>query len=169
MTRRDFIGAGAAFAAASLAEAAGNAEEQPLMRLGMISDTHLVVNDSGTGLQNSLCFEPALRYFDQRKADGVLIAGDLTDFGTASALRHFAAIWKKVFPGNKRSDGGDVVPLFIFGDHDMGGYMHTYSWAPQTEVESGVIPEMDVASLWRECFDEECSPIQVVSCQSKCH
>ena len=161
MTRRDFIGAGAAFAALGTRGASAD----PLMCLGIISDTHLVVNDSGTGLQNSLCFEPALRYFDSRKADGILIAGDLTDFGTAAALRHFASIWNKVFPGNRRSDGEQVVPLFIFGDHDMGGYMHNYSWAPKAEVESGVIPEMDVAALWRECFNEEWSPIQVKECK----
>ena len=115
MTRRNFIGAGAAFAALGTRGASAD----PLMCLGIISDTHLVVNDSGTGLQNSLCFEPAPRYFDQRKADGILIAGDLTDFGTAAALRHFASIWNKVFPGNRRSDGEPVVPLFIFGDHEM--------------------------------------------------
>ena len=172
MTRRGFVVSGAAFAAGGLgwadsspSAALSSAVGGPLMRLGIISDTHLVVNDSGTGLQNSLCFEPALRYFDQRKADGVLIAGDLTDFGTALALRHFASIWNKVFPGNKRSDGEQVVPLFIFGDHDMGGYMHTYSWAPKDEVESGVIPEMDVAALWRECFSEEWAPIQVKECK----
>ena len=134
------------------------------MRLGMISDVHLVLKDNGKGLQNSLCFEPALRYFDRRKADGVLIAGDLTDFGTASALRYFASIWKKVFPGNRRSDGAPVVPLFIFGDHDMGGYMHKYHWAPKAEIESGIIPEMDVSALWRECFGEEWAPIQVKAC-----
>ncbi|MCR5750729.1 MAG: metallophosphoesterase [Kiritimatiellae bacterium] len=160
MTRRDFICSGAAFAALG----ARGESAVPRMRLGLIADTHIVLNDSGKGLQNCLCFEPALRYFDQRKADGVLIAGDLTDFGTAAELRHFASIWNKVFPGNRRSDGGSVVPLFIFGDHDMGGYMHNYSWAPKDEVAGGVIPEMDVAALWRECFNEEWSPIQVKEC-----
>ena len=121
MTRKEFLGGTAAFAAWPMfAKTAG----RPLMRLGMIADTHLIVRDNGCGLQNSLCFEPALRYFDERKADGVLIAGDLTDFGTASGLRHFASIWDKVFPGNRRSDGAPVKMLHIFGDHDMGGYMH---------------------------------------------
>ena len=163
-TRREFIGAGAGFAAHSIVWGGGAEASRPSMRLGMISDVHLVLKDNGKGLQNSLCFEPALRYFDKRKADGVLIAGDLTDFGTASALRYFASIWKKVFPGNRRSDGAPVIPLFIFGDHDMGGYMHKYNWAPKAEIESGIIPEMDVATLWRECFGEEWAPIQVKEC-----
>jgi len=162
MTRREFMAAGAAFAAAGgRAPALAGAAGEPLLRLGMISDPHLVVNDSGGGDQNSLCFEPALRYLDTRKADAIIVAGDLTDFGTASALRKFASIWNTVFPGNMRSDGEPVVPLFIFGDHDMGGYMHKYSWAPADEVASGVIPEMDVAALWEECFGETWEPIQL--------
>ena len=99
MTRKEFLGTSAAFAASSFARGGGQGMLRPTLRLGMISDVHLVLKDNGKGLQNCLCFEPALRYFDKRKADGVLIAGDLTDFGTASALRHFASIWKKVFPG----------------------------------------------------------------------
>ncbi len=160
ITRRGFVGASVAFAATGACAGGG----VPLMRLGMISDVHLVLKDSGKGLQNCLCFEPALRYFDERKADGVLIAGDLTDFGTVAAIRHFASIWNTVFPDNRRSDGNPVVPLFIFGDHDMGGYMHKYSWAPKDEVESGIIPEQDVAALWRECFNEDWAPIQVKEC-----
>ena len=162
MTRKEFLGASAAFAATGpmFAKPVG----KPLMRLGMISDTHLILNDNGLGLQNSLCFEPALRYFDERKADGVLVAGDLTDFGSAVELRRFAAIWNRVFPGNRRSDGGPIKLLHIFGDHDMGGYMHKFSWAPKAELAEGIIPEMDVAALWDECFHEEWAPIQVKEC-----
>ncbi len=157
------MAASAAFAAGP-AFAAGR-EAGPLMRLGMISDTHLVIHDSGKALQNCLCLEPALRYFDSRKADGVLVAGDLTDFGTAAALRHFAGIWNRVFPDNRRSDGQPITLLHIFGDHDMGGYMHKYGWAPKDEVSTGVIPEMDVAVLWEECFHERWEPIQVKECR----
>ena len=165
MTRKEFIGGAAAFAASGRSACGWPCGSRvPTMRLGMISDTHLVVNDNGRGVQNCLCLEPALRYFDSRKADGVLVVGDLTDYGTASALRSFASVWNRVFPGNRRSDGKPVALLHIFGDHDMGGYMHTYSWAPKEEVDSGVIPEMDVAALWNECFHEEWAPIQVKEC-----
>ena len=164
MTRKEFIAAGAAFAATGPSVASAQPSAKPLMRLGMIADTHLTIKDNGWGLQNCLCFEPALRYFDERKADGVLIAGDLTDFGTASCLRHFAAIWNRVFPNNRRSDGAPVKLLHIFGDHDMGGYMHKFDWAPKAELTDGVIPEMDVAALWDECFHEKWEPIQVKEC-----
>ena len=165
MTRKEFLGGVAAFAAGPMfAKSGAMGTSRPTMRLGMIADTHLVIRDNGWGLQNSLCFEPALRYFDEHKADGVLVAGDLTDFGTASCLKHFASIWNKVFPGNRRSDGAPIKLLHIFGDHDMGGYMHKFNWAPKAEVATGAIPDMDVAALWDECFHEEWEPIQVKEC-----
>ena len=71
-TRKEFLGGAAAFAAGPMF---AKPDGSPLMRLGMIADTHLIIKDNGCGLQNSLCFEPALRYFDSRKADGVLVAG----------------------------------------------------------------------------------------------
>ena len=157
------ISAGAFAATGSLAAFAKPAG-RPLMRLGMIADTHLHVKDDGTKLQNCLCLEPALRYFDSRRADGVLVAGDLTDIGTVAGLRHFAAIWDKVFPGGRRSDGGEIKLLHIFGDHDMGGYMHKFAWAPKEEVASGVIPDTDVSVLWEDCFHEKWSPIQIKEC-----
>ena len=164
MTRKEFLGGATAFAVSGAAHGWPCGSRTPTMRLGMIADTHLVVKDNGWNVQNSLCFEPALRYFDSRKADGVLVAGDLTDFGTASGLRHFAAIWNRVFPGSRRSDGGPIKLLHIFGDHDMGGYMHKFSWAPKAELAEGIIPEMDVAALWDECFHEKWVPIQVKEC-----
>ena len=124
MNRKEFLSASAAFAATGPYAAFARPGAKPLMRLGMIADVHLETGENGKGLQNCLCYEPALRYFDERKADGVLVAGDITDFGTGAALRQIAAIWFKVFPGNRRSDGQPIVPLFIYGDHDMGGYMH---------------------------------------------
>ena len=69
MTRRDFIGAGAAFAAGGARMALAGQGAEPLMRLGMIADVHLATGDDGRGVQNCLCFEPALRYFDERGAE----------------------------------------------------------------------------------------------------
>ena len=171
MTRKEFIGAGIAFAATGPSAALAAAGAKPLMRLGMISDIHLETGENGKGVQNCLCYEPALRYFDERKADGVVVAGDITDFGTGAALRQVADIWFKVFPGNRRSDGGPIMPLFIFGDHDMGGYMHkSYrKWAESACTVPGELDEIisdgdNAAKLWRECFHEEWAPIQVKEC-----
>ena len=172
MTRRDFIGAGAAFAAGGARMALAGQGAEPLMRLGMIADVHLATGDDGRGVQNCLCFEPALRYFDERGADGVVVAGDITDFGTGAALRRISEIWFRVFPDNRRSDGKPIVPLFIFGDHDMGGYMHTSyrKWAESVCTVPGELDEIisdgdNAARLWKECFHEEWAPIQVKECR----
>ena len=169
MTRKEFLGSTAAFAAVGPLATFTKPATKPLMRLGLIADVHLPTRETGKGLQNSLCYEPALRYFDERKADGVIVAGDLTDFGTGAALRQVAAIWFKVFPGNRRSDGKPIVPLFIYGDHDMGGYMHKLSWAKTNCIVPGELDEIisegdNAAKLWRECFHEEWAPIQVKAC-----
>ncbi len=171
LSRKEFI-CGAALAAAGSRAVFASSEAPPLMRLGMIADVHLETGETGKAVQNSLCFEPALRYFDERKADGVVVAGDITDFGTGAALRQIAAIWFKVFPGNRRSDGNPIVPLFIFGDHDMGGYMHTSyrKWAERACIVPGELDEIisdggNAARLWKECFHEEWAPIQVKECR----
>ena len=169
MTRKDFLRASAAFAAAGPLAAFAKSETKPLMRLGLLADVHFETGENGKRLQNCLCYEPALRYFDERKADGVLVAGDLTDYGTGAALRQLAAIWFKVFPGNRRSDGKPIVPLFIYGDHDMGGYMHKFSWAKTHCIVPGELDEIissgdNAARLWKECFHEEWAPIQVKEC-----
>ena len=169
MTRKEFLGTSAAFATAGPLKVFAKPETKPLMRLGLLADVHFETGENGKRLQNCLCYEPALRYFDGRKADGVLVAGDLTDYGTGAALRQLAAIWFKVFPGNRRSDGKPIVPLFIYGDHDMGGYMHKFHWAKTHCIVPGELDEIissgdNAARLWKECFHEEWAPIQVKEC-----
>ena len=171
MTRKEFLAVSAAFAAVGPHAAFAKPVARPLMRLGMIADVHLETGENGKGVQNCLCYEPALRYFDERKADGVVVAGDITDFGTGAALRQIAETWFKVFPGNRRSDGKQIVPLFIYGDHDMGGYMHkSYrKWAESACTVPGELDEIisdgdNAARLWKECFHEDWAPIQVKEC-----
>ena len=171
MTRKEFLFGSSATAALGPMAAMAARKDAPLMRLGMIADIHLETGETGKGVQNCLCYEPALRYFDKRKADGVLVAGDITDFGTGAALRQIAEIWFRVFPGNRRSDGKPIVPLFIYGDHDMGGYMHkSYrEWAKSACTVPGELDEIisdgdNAARLWKECFHEDWAPIQVKEC-----
>ena len=68
--RRDFIKTAAAFGAAGPTLAQASA--QPNLRVGILSDIHV------TALSNADWFEKALRYFDERKVDAVLVTGDLT-------------------------------------------------------------------------------------------
>ena len=77
--RRDFIKTAAAFGAAGPVLAQG--ASAPNLRVGILSDIHV------TALSNADWFEKALRYFDERKVDAVLITGDhdMDGFATVGA------------------------------------------------------------------------------------
>ncbi len=122
-------------------------------RFGVISDIHLSVPDSVD------VFEHALRYFDEMTCDGVVLCGDLTEFGLTDELQQVGTAWFKVFPDGRRSDGGKIEPLFIYGDHDMGGYMHKR--LPEKNLPEKVIPLTSPVAAWKAAFREAWSPVQV--------
>ena len=74
LSRKEFI-CSAALAAGSHVVFA-RPEARPLMRLGMIADVHLETGETGKAVQNCLCFEPALRYFDE---DGHMLYDTVQD------------------------------------------------------------------------------------------
>lgn len=164
MTRRDFMTSCAA-SAAFLAAPGLYAGPGARLRFGLLSDAHVVTKPNPNAIQCCLTFEPALRYFESRKADAVLCCGDLTDFGTPTSLRRVGEIWDRVFPGGRRSDGAPVVNLFHFGDHDMGGYAHKYGWGPEESEDPAELKtpicDVDYAKLYEECFHLPFAPIMV--------
>ena len=97
-----------------MAGGAGAAEPEPNAVFGVLSDIHLVPADARSVER----FKKTLRYLDSRKVDGVVICGDLTQRGTIPALMGFGRVWRETFPGDRRSDGGHVERLFVYGDHD---------------------------------------------------
>lgn len=133
MNRREFLMMGsAAVAAATLptgAKAKGRDGHGPeRLRLGILSDIHI---------QTPECirtrFLPELEYFRDREVDGVLIAGDLCDWGWKEQLKWIADAWKKTFPGGRLPNGNPVEQLFIYGNHDIEGYRYGYpNWEPKT-------------------------------------
>ncbi len=123
------------------------------VRLGVISDIHVTTVDSAS------TFEHTLRYFDEMGCDGVLACGDLTEYGLTDELQVVGDTWFKVFPDGKRSDGQKIQQLFIYGDHDMGGYMHKR--VPAKNLPEKVIPLTDPAAAWQSAFHEAWSPIQM--------
>ena len=106
MNRREFI-----IAAVGALGTAPSADE-PVLRLGVVSDIHITDDASCAD------FRKVLRLFDDRRADAVLCTGDLADHGLVSQLRRVAATWNEVFPQMRRSDGGRIERLFHYGDHD---------------------------------------------------
>lgn len=127
------------------------------MRLGLISDLHVKTTTSIAP------FEKALRYFDRMKADGVVCCGDLATSGILPELQLVGATWDRVFPSDRRSDGRHIEKLFIYGDHDMGGYAWRESRGilPDEELKRQTIPTLGAAECWERCFHEKWSPVMV--------
>ncbi len=160
MKRRQFLGGVTAFAGSFALGRSSDSAKMPMnkrrARLGVISDIHVVPDAEADA---RAVFEHALRYFDEMKCDGVLVCGDLTEFGLTDELKLVGETWFKVFPDGKRSDGQKIEQLFIYGDHDMGGYMHKR--VPAKDIPEKVIPLTDPAAAWKAAFREEWEPVQV--------
>ena len=109
MTRKEFL---ASAAGGLVAGAMGGAAPATELRVGIMSDTHV------TGLGNAQWFEKGLRMFDAEKVDAVLISGDMFTLGSVKELEDIASVWYKVFPNDRRADGGKVERLFVTGNHD---------------------------------------------------
>ncbi len=89
---------------------------KPNLRVGIVSDVH-IRNEPGF----DEVFLKALRWFDAKKVDAVVIPGDLTDDAMNMQLEHFKRCWDEVFANNRRSDGAPVEPVFVTGNHDDEG------------------------------------------------
>ena len=120
-TRRGFIGcAGAAFASIAgtglcAAKAAVAPRGPARLRLGVLSDIHI------TDWEATGPFRAVLREFDSWGADGVMVCGDIADYGVIPQLECVAKAWFEVFPDGKGHDGRPVANLMHYGDHDTTG------------------------------------------------
>ena len=125
-----------------------------ILRIGLISDIHIGDNNDASDLRL------ALRLFDEKKADAILAAGDLTDFGLLSELREVADAWNDTFPGNKRSDGAPIVRLFHYGDHDTA---LNFKVREREVVAKGrwldYIPRICPDVAWQRAFGEPFEPV----------
>ena len=165
LSRRAFFGQATA---ATMLAAAGCLPEkvvggEPRLKVGVLSDVHLLVQKDS--MHSDVYFEKALRWYDEQKADAVLLCGDIADCGLVSELEYAAAIWNRVFPGDRRSDGEPIKHLFHFGDHDYGGYAHKYPWAKTSskdpDAPNHALVNEDVVAIWERLFHEKWTPIQV--------
>ena len=163
--RREFLGATGAFAAAVPVKGAdGGAAVQDIgeerMRFGVLSDIHI------TTPKQQPYFEKALRQLDAWKVDGVLISGDLADYGLEQQLQLVADSWFKVFPGGRSGDGRKVENLMHYGDHDMSQSYWDLdearkTWPSAEERKRGIIFDGDRKAIWERCFREPWAPIQL--------
>ncbi len=124
------------------------------LRVGLIADIHIAPYNDNTHLKR------ALRLFDAKKADAVIAAGDLTEFGLLSQLTQVADAWNEVFPGGRRTDGRPVARLFHYGDHDT-----ELNWRVRQRevVEKGLlgdyIPQIGLDVAWERAFGEHFEPV----------
>lgn len=152
LTRRDFVAGGVCLAAANALPATGR---MPNLRVGILSDVHV---DSAAPAAK---FEQALRYFDARKVDAVLIAGDLVTWGRRREFDLVAATWFKVFPDDRRSDGVRIERLFVTGNHDVDGFAYAgarYKTVAEAKEDSFYYHR---EAYWRELFHEDYRPVTV--------
>ena len=158
ISRRGFLGGAAATLAAPPAAEALSPKGPLRLAIGLLSDIH--VTDSASCSD----FEMALRTFDKWGADGVLVCGDLADWGVVPQLERVAETWFRVFPGGRRSDGAKMANLMHYGDHDCG--FVTYRRDPRCVKEYPdeeamrrvKIANSDRKTVWERCFGEEWSP-----------
>lgn len=157
------------FAAASMGRFAfgGVAAGDAKLRVGVLSDIHINSRDGAVdGCAGVEMLEKALRYFGGRNVDAVLIAGDLADGGIGNELLAVGNVWRKVFPQNRRADGGKVEKVFVYGNHDIDGwrFMGNAKKVMDTgeKLAAQAIGKGDNrARFWREAFDEDYAPMYV--------
>ena len=151
------------FTARAAAQLAGLAKGGVKLRFGAISDVHIsagrvqVENCGDTSI-----LERAFAYFRDQDVDGVLIAGDMADWGLREQLEAVGAAWRKVFPGNKGKGGKHVEKLFVYGNHDIEGhrygYVKRYKLPAEMFAKERVIAT-DKAAAWKKAFDEDWAPV----------
>lgn len=130
------------------------------LRIGVLSDIHVPT------ARDSQHFRKALKWFDEKKADGVIIAGDLGCNGLIKEMKVVADVWNEMFPGDRRTDGGHVEKLFVTGNHDVDGYFYHQKEFPK--VRFPVDPEtakdafvFNRRRVWKELFGEEYETVKM--------
>ncbi len=173
MDRRNFLKIGTAIGAAAvvgtqLAAAKSNEsatkarkELKPKgkvrARIGVLSDIHIIEKESTDW------FEKALRWFRDRGVDGVIVAGDMADWGTDDQLSYVQDAWNRVFPSinggsdGLGADGKPVAKLFVTGNHDLTAVDN------KRVVNLGIPHDQfiinHIEESWERAFHEPYSPI----------
>lgn len=146
-----------------LAALSATAEVEPNAVFGVLSDIHLLPDDERSVEK----FKRTLRYLDWRRVDGVVICGDLVHSGFIPDLLGFGRVWREVFPGDRRSDGGHIERLFVYGDHEtenMYCAVYTNAWTKEgtlDKVRALDIYANDRSLQWKRAFGEDYHPIEL--------
>jgi len=146
--RRMFLGGlAASVAARSVFGKAAEAADVPLLRLGIVSDSHCRLlhdpaNKKTWGHQSTATLQNALTKFREWGVDAVVHPGDFTEYGALKELEATGAVWQRVFPGDKGADGKMVEKMFVRGNHDKMG----------KEADLDLLIRKDPAKAWKDVF-----------------
>lgn len=166
MNRRDFLKRSILAAGAvcvdfdALAKAVSSMGEARL-KIGILSDIHIRKE------KDVPVFQKALEFFRDKGADGVILAGDLADFGLLWQLERVSQTWYKVFPNDKAPDGRKVEKLFVYGNHDMEGFTYGRfkSDTPKNKQEETIrtqaIAKLGREKVWQQLFHEKFSKFYI--------
>ena len=137
---------GMAVASAAMTVSAG-AAEGPLLRLGIVSDSHCSFlhdpEDRNTwGHQSTKTLQNAFTKFREWGVDAVVHPGDLTNYGALKELEATGTVWNRVFPDDLDADGRKVEKLFVRGNHDKMG----------KEDDLDKLIRKDPAKAWKDVF-----------------
>ncbi len=164
VSRRWFIGGMASVGAARILRAAPGmfSAGTPNMRFGLVTDIHLAIAQGKDGFvfRGEETFRRTLEWFRGKGVDGVVICGDMADFGLVEELDAVARAWYSVFPDDKGPDGRRVEKLFVYGNHDWEGFRYgdmTKKLFGEKNYDHAI--NKDLAAAWRRSFHEDYAPI----------
>jgi len=159
MNRREFLQRSSVIAGAVCLDAKAFAQTvstlgKPNLIIGVLSDIHI------RDVASAETFVHALEYYRDLNIDGLILAGDLADWGLESQLQVVADSWYKVFPDDKLPSGAKVEKLFIYGNHDAEGY----TWGrPDSATAQAQAIGLRKEEVWKTCFREDYAPIWIKS------
>lgn len=174
ISRRGFLGGLALFAASRTVTsyAAARGAGEPNVAFGVLSDVHICCEPYMTRfikepakyvrMRDASDLEKAFAYFRDQGADGVVIAGDIADWGLVGQLQLVADTWNKVFPKGKGKGGRSVERLFALGNHDMVGWKYEYAVDARGDLPPPPDEEIlskDLPGNWQRIFGEQYEPI----------
>lgn len=146
LSRRTFLGS---LAAVAVSPRPAHADEEAILRFGLMSDTHLSLTSGTATLLKQF------GYMSQAGVRAVLITGDVVDLGLLSELRRFRGVWDQAFPGGRNARGESCRLFVCWGNHDY----HDQAWFESNGYGAA---EWDEAILngnqdkaWRILTDED--------------
>ena len=112
MNRREFLGGGAAMCAALAGCRMTGAAGQPLMRLGVMTDTHV-----GSSVESCSRLRAACELFRNHGADLVINNGDIADHFNPEGYARYRQVFDEVYAGRPKPR-----EIFVYAWHDAFCY-----------------------------------------------